>query len=491
MPEPAAGDPAPAPGSAVHLPAAAAARLRFRRRRELADYLAELGVTHVYLSPILQATPGSPHGYDVVDHSRVSAELGGEDAFRAMAARFPPSPRGGGRRRAQPHGAGPRLSHATAAVVGAVPGPGLAVRALVRRRLGRAGRPMLLPILGGPLEKCLDDLIIDTAPRTPEHDEHRGPCCATSTTCCRCGTASPTCRWACCWPSSTTGWPAGGRGHAAELAAVLRHRHADRDPGRGPRRVRRHSRRAARPGRRGLIDGLRVDHPDGLADPAGYLRRLAAATGGAWVVVEKILAGDEELPAWDCAGTTGYDALALVGGLFVDPAGGPPLTEDYVRFTGGSRTSPRSRATPSAARRRHARRGAVPAGPAVRPGRLPGPGRLQRGRPARRPGRAAGRVRRVPGLRDAGRAAARASVAEVQAAAAAAREPLDPGCTRRWTRCARRCSAWAARRATRRSGRPRRAGRAVRPDRDRCWPRGSRTPRSTAGPGWSPERGGR
>jgi (1->4)-alpha-D-glucan 1-alpha-D-glucosylmutase len=51
-----------------------------------ADYLAALGVSHVYLSPILQAAPGSPHGYDVVDHSRISAELGGEPGFRAMAA---------------------------------------------------------------------------------------------------------------------------------------------------------------------------------------------------------------------------------------------------------------------------------------------------------------------------------------------------------------------------------------------------------------------
>ena len=54
----------------------------------IADYLAALGVTHAYLSPILQAAPGSPHGYDVVDHSRVSADLGGEAAFRAMVARF-------------------------------------------------------------------------------------------------------------------------------------------------------------------------------------------------------------------------------------------------------------------------------------------------------------------------------------------------------------------------------------------------------------------
>ena len=87
----------------------------------------------------------------------------------------------------------------------------------------------------------------------------------------------------------------------------------------------------------GLIDGLRVDHPDGLADPRGYLARLANATGGAWVVTEKILTGAEELPQdWWCAGTTGYDALGTVGGLFTDPAGAGPLTTTYTRFTEGT-----------------------------------------------------------------------------------------------------------------------------------------------------------
>src|SRR6266704_2807835 len=90
--------------------------------------------------------------------------------------------------------------------------------------------------------------------------------------------------------------------------------------------------------REGLIDGLRVDHPDGLADPEGYLARLAAETGGAWVVVEKILAHGEELPGWPCAGTTGYDALGLVGGLFTDPAGDVPMADEYVRFTGGKQS---------------------------------------------------------------------------------------------------------------------------------------------------------
>ncbi len=85
----------------------------------------------------------------------------------------------------------------------------------------------------------------------------------------------------------------------------------------------------------GKLNGFRIDHPDGLADPRGYLRRLAERTGGAWVVVEKILEGEEELPSdWPCAGTTGYDALLRVGGLFVDPAGAAPLAALHSELTG-------------------------------------------------------------------------------------------------------------------------------------------------------------
>ena len=77
----------------------------------------------------------------------------------------------------------------------------------------------------------------------------------------------------------------------------------------------------------GLVNGLRVDHPDGLADPGAYFRRLAAAAPSAWLVVEKILGADERLPAlWPVAGTTGYDALRLVSGLFVDTGGEPAVT---------------------------------------------------------------------------------------------------------------------------------------------------------------------
>lgn len=80
--------------------------------------------------------------------------------------------------------------------------------------------------------------------------------------------------------------------------------------------------------REGLVDGLRIDHPDGLADPAGYLEQLRELTGGAYVLVEKILEPGEKLPGlWPVSGTTGYDALAEVDRLFVDPQAAALLTE--------------------------------------------------------------------------------------------------------------------------------------------------------------------
>jgi (1->4)-alpha-D-glucan 1-alpha-D-glucosylmutase len=85
----------------------------------------------------------------------------------------------------------------------------------------------------------------------------------------------------------------------------------------------------------GRVDGLRIDHVDGLRDPEAYLRRLREAAPDAWIVVEKILHAGESLPeAWPVEGTTGYDFLERVGGLFVDPAGEKPLTDLYGSFTG-------------------------------------------------------------------------------------------------------------------------------------------------------------
>ena len=89
----------------------------------------------------------------------------------------------------------------------------------------------------------------------------------------------------------------------------------------------------------GVLDGLRVDHPDGLRDPGEYVARLRDATPRGWIVVEKILQPDESIPAdWAVDGTTGYDFLNLVGGLFVDPAGEAAMTAVNERWTGESRT---------------------------------------------------------------------------------------------------------------------------------------------------------
>jgi (1->4)-alpha-D-glucan 1-alpha-D-glucosylmutase len=87
----------------------------------------------------------------------------------------------------------------------------------------------------------------------------------------------------------------------------------------------------------GVLDGVRIDHPDGLRDPETYCQRLHDAAPQAWIVVEKILEPGERLRAsWPVAGITGYDFLNRVGGLFVNPAGEQPLTELYAEFTGES-----------------------------------------------------------------------------------------------------------------------------------------------------------
>ncbi len=86
---------------------------------------------------------------------------------------------------------------------------------------------------------------------------------------------------------------------------------------------------------KGWIDGLRVDHPDGLRDPERYLQRLRAVAPDAWIVVEKILGAKEALPAsWPVAGTTGYDFLNQLNGLFVDASNKQVFTDFYSHFTG-------------------------------------------------------------------------------------------------------------------------------------------------------------
>ena len=91
----------------------------------------------------------------------------------------------------------------------------------------------------------------------------------------------------------------------------------------------------------GLVDGLRVDHIDGLADPGRYLHDLRAATGVGYVVVEKILQRDERLPdSWDVEGTTGYDALADFDRVLVDPSGRDVLDRGRPRAVRRGRRRP-------------------------------------------------------------------------------------------------------------------------------------------------------
>ena len=88
---------------------------------------------------------------------------------------------------------------------------------------------------------------------------------------------------------------------------------------------------------RGELDGLRIDHPDGLSDPQLYFDRLRADAPDAWIVIEKILEPGERLPGtWPVQGTTGYDFLNRVNGLWVNPRAEEALTHFYRQFTNGS-----------------------------------------------------------------------------------------------------------------------------------------------------------
>ncbi len=216
----------------------------FAKARELVPYLRDLGVSHLYLPPSFQARPGSEHGYDVIDPSRFSDELGGEREFDALAA-----------------------------------------------AAKRAGMGLILDVV--PNHMAVDDANrywADPALRSRFFDIDE----------------------------------ATGRHRrffdVDHLAAV---RQEDEHVFEETHRL------ALRLAREGTVDGLRVDHPDGLADPAGYLRRLRDG-GAQHVWVEKILDPGEPLRDWPVDGTVGYEFLNDVAALFVDPAGEAPLTDLWI-----------------------------------------------------------------------------------------------------------------------------------------------------------------
>ncbi|GFJ92785.1 alpha-amylase family glycosyl hydrolase [Phytohabitans rumicis] len=280
---------------------------------DVVGYLADLGVGQLYSAPLLAATPGSTHGYDVVDHSRVNPELGGEPAFQKLR---------GALREA---GLGLVVDIVPNHMGVAVPAANPAWWDVLRR--GResaysrwfdidwsAGR-LRLPVLADD-PAALNDLKVvngelvyqelsfpiadgtgDGEPRAVHDRQHY----------------------------QLVSWrdgPSYRRFFAVSTLVALR----VEDPAVFEATHAEILRWGA--------DGIRVDHPDGLRDPAGYLSRLRAAAKDAWLIVEKILEPGEQLPrGWPVDGTTGYDALSEVCGLFVDPTG----EETFTRLAGSDR----------------------------------------------------------------------------------------------------------------------------------------------------------
>ncbi|HEY4093885.1 MAG TPA: alpha-amylase family glycosyl hydrolase, partial [Baekduia sp.] len=226
--------------------------LDFARARELVPYLADLGASHVYLSPSFQAREGSTHGYDVIDPGRVSDALGGEDGLRSLAAM------------AHEHGMG--------IILDVVPNH-MAADAQNRYWADEELRAQFFDVdpVSGRHRRFFDiDELAGVRMEDPE--------VFTAT-------------------------------HELALRLV-----AD-----------------------GIVDGLRIDHPDGLTDPLEYLERLSDG-GVEHVWVEKILDPDERLrPDWPVEGTVGYEFANDVAALFVDPAAEAPLTELYASLTGDAR----------------------------------------------------------------------------------------------------------------------------------------------------------
>ncbi|WP_330281926.1 malto-oligosyltrehalose synthase [Streptomyces sp. NBC_00588] len=284
-------------------------------------YLASLGVSHLHLSPVLEAVPGSTHGYDVVDPARVREELGGEEGLRALA------------RTAREHGLGlvvdivpnhmamaPRHNHALWEVLRE--GPKSPYARWFDIDWEAQGGRMLLPVLGQPLGSVIDELRVDGD--VLRYYDHAFPL--------REGTEELPlpqlldAQWyrLAWWRLARTELNYRRFFSISELIGV---RVEDPEVFEATHAT------ILRLLHEGVVDGLRVDHPDGLADPGTYLQRLHEATGGRWTVVEKILADGEGLSAsWPVAGTTGYDALRHIDGLFTDPAGCGELLGQYRRF---------------------------------------------------------------------------------------------------------------------------------------------------------------
>jgi (1->4)-alpha-D-glucan 1-alpha-D-glucosylmutase len=299
---------------------------------KLVDYVKALGADWIYLSPLLEAEPGSDHGYDVVDHSRVDPVRGGDEGLERAA------------RAAHDGGLGVLIDIVPNHVGVATPS---AMRwwwdVLEKGRDSRyseafdidwdfGGGKVRLPVLGSGDDLPALELVEVPGTSTFElhYYDHRFPVAA--------GTAK-----------------AGDDPvvvHELQSYELIDWRRADYDL--NYRRFfavntlaairvelpwvfdESHERIVGWVGD-GIADGLRVDHPDGLFDPGAYLDRLAETTGNTYVLVEKILEGPERMPSeWKTQGTTGYDALADLDRVLIDPAGAEPLAALDGELRGGS-----------------------------------------------------------------------------------------------------------------------------------------------------------
>jgi len=272
-------------------------------------YLHDLGVDWVYLSPVLAAEPGSEHGYDVAVHDREDPDRGGAAGLELLSAAA--------------HGLdmGVLVDIVPNHVGVANPRPatwwwdvlehGLSSRFAAYFDIDwtAGGGRLLLPVVGDG-----DESAIEVDPRTGEVRYHdlRLPMAPGSTTLAE-------------QHYELVSWRRGDSdlnfrrfftvttlaAVRVELPEVFDAAHVE----------------IGRWFEVGLVDGLRVDHPDGLRDPGEYLDRLARLTGSSYTVVEKILEPGERLAAtWACAGTTGYDVLAQIDRVLTDPAGELALT---------------------------------------------------------------------------------------------------------------------------------------------------------------------
>ncbi|WP_233608679.1 malto-oligosyltrehalose synthase [Nocardia stercoris] len=320
-------EPRPGPTPA-HTPISSTYRLQLRPglltfddARSIAEYLQQLGVSHLYLSPILTAMPGSTHGYDVTDPTTVSAALGGPAGLKALADEvrsrgmglivdLVPNHLGVGEPRHSPWWwdvlrNGRQSPFAAFFDIDWSPSNGAGGR-LALPVLQSENDPANLTVdrTGPEPMLALHDLRFPIAPGTDGenplriHDKQH---------------------------YRLVNWRAGVGTYRRFLAvnglAAVRQEE--------PAVFELTHRELAAWCEHDLIDGVRVDHPDGLADPAGYLARLRRLIGpDRLLVVERMLAPEEPLDATlPVDGTTGYDTLADIGGVLVDPAGAASLTE--------------------------------------------------------------------------------------------------------------------------------------------------------------------